>query len=186
MGAVLHCSSWASHCGGFSGGAQALECMGLVAVVCRLSCSVACGVFPDQGLNPCLLHWQADSLPLSHQGSPTISFNSFSTQKSKTSLLTMQTSSCPSFLLCLYSLTSLCWMSINLICWPQISCMKWTIYSCLLISTSHIGFLSITQTCCTYFGLRHLLVFLCRMFPLKGLFLLTLLNCSRTQLTCHI
>ena len=23
-----------------------------------------------QGLNPCLLHWQADSLPLSHQGSP--------------------------------------------------------------------------------------------------------------------
>ena len=32
--------------------------------------SVACGIFPDQGLNPCLLHWQADSLPLSHQGSP--------------------------------------------------------------------------------------------------------------------
>ena len=24
---------------------------------------------PDQGLNPCLLHWQADSYPLSHQGS---------------------------------------------------------------------------------------------------------------------
>ena len=24
----------------------------------------------NQGLNPCLLHWQADSLPLSHQGSP--------------------------------------------------------------------------------------------------------------------
>ena len=35
-----------------------------------LSCSVACGVFPDQGWNPCLLHWQVDSLPLSHQGSP--------------------------------------------------------------------------------------------------------------------
>ena len=27
--------------------------------------------FPTQGLNPHLLHWQADSLPLSHQGSPT-------------------------------------------------------------------------------------------------------------------
>ena len=27
------------------------------------------GIFPTQGLNP-LLHWQADSLPLSHQGSP--------------------------------------------------------------------------------------------------------------------
>ena len=25
---------------------------------------------PDQGLKPCLLPWQADSLPLSHQGSP--------------------------------------------------------------------------------------------------------------------
>ena len=31
--------------------------------------SVASGIFPDQGLNPCLLNWQADSLPLSHQGS---------------------------------------------------------------------------------------------------------------------
>ena len=27
-------------------------------------------LFPDQGSNLCLLHWQADSLPLSHQGSP--------------------------------------------------------------------------------------------------------------------
>ena len=30
----------------------------------------ACGIFPDQGSNPCLLLWQVDSLPLSHQGSP--------------------------------------------------------------------------------------------------------------------
>ena len=32
------------------------------------------GIFPTQGLNRhllCLLHWQADSLPLSHLGSPT-------------------------------------------------------------------------------------------------------------------
>ena len=29
------------------------------------------GIFPtSQGLNPRLLHWQVDSLPLSHQGSP--------------------------------------------------------------------------------------------------------------------
>ena len=27
------------------------------------------GIFPTQGLNPHLLHWQVDSLPLSHQGS---------------------------------------------------------------------------------------------------------------------
>ena len=34
------------------------------------SCSAACGIFPDRGLNPCPLHWQADSQPLRHQGSP--------------------------------------------------------------------------------------------------------------------
>ena len=36
----------------------------------RASCSAACGIFPDQGSNPCPLHWQADSQPLRHQGSP--------------------------------------------------------------------------------------------------------------------
>ena len=35
--------------------------------VARLSRSAACGISPDQGLNLCLLHWQADSLP---QGQP--------------------------------------------------------------------------------------------------------------------
>ena len=34
------------------------------------SCSAACGILPDQGSNPCPLHWQADSQPLRHQGSP--------------------------------------------------------------------------------------------------------------------
>ena len=28
------------------------------------------GIFPTQGLNLCLLHWQVDSLPLNHHGSP--------------------------------------------------------------------------------------------------------------------
>ena len=32
--------------------------------------SAACGIFPDQGSNPCPLHWQADSQSLRHQGSP--------------------------------------------------------------------------------------------------------------------
>ena len=39
-----------------------------------LSQSVACGIFPDQRSNPCLLpfvRWQADSFPLSHWGRPT-------------------------------------------------------------------------------------------------------------------
>ena len=34
------------------------------------------GIFPDQGSNPCPLHWQADSQPLHHQGSP-IASNSY-------------------------------------------------------------------------------------------------------------
>ena len=36
----------------------------------RPSCSAACGILPDQGSNPCPLHWQSDSQPLRHQGSP--------------------------------------------------------------------------------------------------------------------
>ena len=43
---------------------------GSVVVAHGFSCSVASVIFPDQGSNPCLLHWQADSLPLSSEGSP--------------------------------------------------------------------------------------------------------------------
>ena len=32
-----------------------------VVVVYQLSCPAACGIFLDQGSNPCPLHWQADS-----------------------------------------------------------------------------------------------------------------------------
>ena len=42
---------------------------GSVVVAHRPSCSTACGILPDQGSNPCPLHWQADSQPLCHQGS---------------------------------------------------------------------------------------------------------------------
>ena len=45
---------------------------GSVVVAHGPSCSAACGIFPDQGSNPCPLHWQADSQPLRHQGSPII------------------------------------------------------------------------------------------------------------------
>ena len=34
------------------------------------SCSMLCGIFPDQGSNLCPLHWQVDSYPLHHWGSP--------------------------------------------------------------------------------------------------------------------
>ena len=40
----------------------------------RLSCSEAYGVFPDQGPNPCPLHWQADPYLPRLQGSPTFNF----------------------------------------------------------------------------------------------------------------
>ena len=43
---------------------------GSVVVAHGPSCSAACGIFPDQGSNPCPLHWQADSQPVRHQGSP--------------------------------------------------------------------------------------------------------------------
>ena len=43
---------------------------GSVVVAHGPSCSAACGIFPDQGSSPCPLHWQADSQPLRHQGSP--------------------------------------------------------------------------------------------------------------------
>ena len=41
-----------------------------VVVAHGLSCSLVCGIFQNQGSNQCLLHWQADSYPLDHQGSP--------------------------------------------------------------------------------------------------------------------
>ena len=39
-------------------------------VVHRFSCSAAYGIFPGRGSNVCLLYFQVDSLPLSHQGKP--------------------------------------------------------------------------------------------------------------------
>ena len=48
---------------------------GSVVVAHGPTCSMACGIFPDQGSNPCPLHWQADSQPLHHQGSaPLLTF----------------------------------------------------------------------------------------------------------------
>ena len=47
---------------------------GSVVVAHGPSCSAECGIFPDQGSNPCPLHGQADSQPLRHQGSPRITF----------------------------------------------------------------------------------------------------------------
>ena len=48
---------------------------GSVIVAHGPSCSAACGILPDQGLNLCPLHWQADCQPPYHQGSPSQHFN---------------------------------------------------------------------------------------------------------------
>ena len=82
-GATVHCSAQPSHCSGFSCcraqalGVQALEAaacglwrVGSVVEAHRLNCSLVRGIFPDKELNPCPLHWQVDSYPLYHQGSP--------------------------------------------------------------------------------------------------------------------
>ena len=50
---------------------------GSVVVAHGRSCSAACGIFPDQGSNPCPLHWQADSQPLRRQGSTQHAFLTF-------------------------------------------------------------------------------------------------------------
>ena len=55
-------SAWASHCGDFPCCRVWALCMrASVVAMCGLNCSSACGILPDQGLNPCPLPWQADS-----------------------------------------------------------------------------------------------------------------------------
>ena len=79
--AFSSCSKWgplfsSSRCAGLSlsgplllGGTGSRRA-GSVIVAHGPSRSTACGIFPDQGSNLCPLHWQADSQPLCHQGSP--------------------------------------------------------------------------------------------------------------------
>ena len=68
-------STGSRHMGFSSCGLRAVELAGSVAVAHGLSCSLACGIVPDKGLNLCPLSWQVDSYP---QGSPkTASVDSF-------------------------------------------------------------------------------------------------------------
>ena len=68
--AFSSCGALASHSDGVSHRPPGLWSAGAMAVAEGLSCSTARGIFPNQGSDPCLLHWQVNSLPLSHQGSP--------------------------------------------------------------------------------------------------------------------
>ena len=67
------CRAWALGCRASVVAIPGLSSTGSIVVAHRLSCSMECGIFLDQGSNLCLLHWQVDSLPLDHQGSPACS-----------------------------------------------------------------------------------------------------------------
>ena len=54
--------------------APGFQSTGSVVVEHRPSCSSACGILLHQGSNLSFLHWQTDSLPLSHQGNPQVLF----------------------------------------------------------------------------------------------------------------
>ena len=49
---------------------QKLQHVGSVVVEHGLSCSMARGIFPDQGLNLCLLHWQGGLFTTEPPGKP--------------------------------------------------------------------------------------------------------------------
>ena len=57
-----------------------LQSVGSVVVARKLSCLMAYGIFPDEGLNPGPLHWQTDSQPLDHQRSPLLVWASTGSQ----------------------------------------------------------------------------------------------------------
>ena len=59
-----------------------------------------CGIFLDQGSNPCLLHWQVDYLPLSHQGRLPLVFKIILIEKkiiTSLSMFSSVTQLCPTF-----------------------------------------------------------------------------------------
>ena len=81
MWGLLCCGAQASHCGEFScWGTQSLELEGFSSCGAhRLSCSMVCEIFPDQGLNLCPLHWPENSYLLCHPGNPQVNFLAKST-----------------------------------------------------------------------------------------------------------
>ena len=53
QGPLFSCGVWASHCSGFSLKSMDSGTQALAAAHRGVSCPVACGIFPDQGSNPC-------------------------------------------------------------------------------------------------------------------------------------
>ena len=79
QGLLSSCSAQVSYCGDFSCcRTWTLGIWASVAAVHRLSCSAACGILLEKGLNLCPLHGQVDSPPLDYQGSPLFCYHLFS------------------------------------------------------------------------------------------------------------
>ena len=58
-------------CGGFPCcGAPALETWASAVAAHGLRCSASCGIFENQGLNPCCLHWQVDAIHCANREVP--------------------------------------------------------------------------------------------------------------------
>ena len=99
---------------------------GSVVVVHGLSCSATCGIFPDQGSNPCPLHWQADSYPLCHQGSLTfLTLLSASAELELNLLATLN--SCCSLSAC--TLSHLLPLSISISVFDRLTPLPWVRHS---------------------------------------------------------
>ena len=56
-GILSGCSAQAAHCSDFS----CCDWQALGVLAHRLSCPATCGISPEQGSNPCPLHWRVDS-----------------------------------------------------------------------------------------------------------------------------
>ena len=62
------CRTWALGHTGF--GSWSAWALGHRLIRCGFVAPMVSGIFQDQGSNSSLLHWQANSSPISHQGSP--------------------------------------------------------------------------------------------------------------------
>ena len=107
---------------------------GSVVVAHRPSCSAACGIFPDQGSNPCPLHWQANSQPLHHQGSPltvvlmTVSLTASDVDYPSTCIFAVCTSSSVE---CLFVSYAHFLIRLGFYCWVlRLLCMFWILVFC--------------------------------------------------------
>ena len=90
MGSRAHGLQWLLRTGS---GAAACGLWGTGSIVVShgLSCPSARGIFLGQGSNPRLLHWQMNSLPLSHQGSPAQSLNHWTIREVPIPILSLST-----------------------------------------------------------------------------------------------